>query len=438
MPIDVMKKINWKEFMRHPIVEAFLENKDENLFADNLKLFSQSDEMFQKIIGRNSLSDEDISDITNYIKSVLTRRRFIKSSAAFVLAGAGLKGDNAAMEQQSPKRGYVNKLKIKGINYDIGTRYTPSFITRAELNPPMIKQEMLIIKNQLNCNALRIYGERFDYLQFSSEAALDYGFKVWFSPRFIDSTTPTAKELIIRAAIIAQKIWEMDKDTVFVIGNEFTLDMQGFVGGDTHQQRGENLAFAIAKSFLIDYNTQLNIFLSKVVSEVRKIFGGKITYAAGFWEKVDWSLFDIVSVNKYRMFFHKLFYESQIENLKQFGKPVAITEFGCSSYKGADKWGGASFNIVEWQQNKRSEIKGKHIRDENVQADYIIDLLKIFVKYGIDGAFVFTFVEPQYVYDLNPKYDLDMASLGIMKVKSDGSMEPKKSFYSIADFYKNN
>ncbi len=65
-------------------------------------------------------------------------------------------------------------------------------------------------------------------------------------------------------------------------------------------------------------------------------------------------------------------------------------------------------------------------------------MLKIFVKYGINGAFVFTFAEPQYVYDANPKYDLDMASLGIMKVKSDGSMEPKKSFHSIADFYKNN
>ncbi len=374
MPIDIIKKINWKEFIGHPIVKAFLEDKDENLFAENLKLFSQSDGKFQKIIGRNSLSDEDILNITNYIKSVFQRRRFIKGAAALVLT-SGLKSGKAAINQQSPKTSYDNKLSIKGINYDIGTRYTPPFITRAELNRPMIKQEMLIIKNQLGCNALRIYGEKFDYLEFSSEAALSYGFKVWLSPRFIDRTPSTTKGLIMQAAVIAQKIWEMDKGTVFIIGNEFTLDMKGFIDGNTYQQRGENLTFAIAKSLLIDYNKQLNLFLSEVVLEVRKIFKGKITYAAGFWENIDWSIFDIVSVNKYRMFFNKPFYERQIKNLKQFGKPVAITEFGCASYKGAEKWGGASYNIVEWHQNKRPEIKGKHIRDENTQADYIMRTL---------------------------------------------------------------
>ena len=45
---------------------------------------------------------------------------------------------------------------------------------------------------------------------------------------------------------------------------------------------------------------QLNEFLAGVVADARRRFGGRITYASGTWEPVDWTPFDIVAVDAYR------------------------------------------------------------------------------------------------------------------------------------------
>lgn len=340
-----------------------------------------------------------------------------------------------------------SRLQIKGINYDIGTRYTPTFITREKLSQQSIKAELHQIKNQLHCNAVRIYGERINYLRYATEVALSYGLQVWFSPRFINASPNVTKRKILQFAAVAQNLFEQNQNVVFIIGNEFTLDMQGLSKGNSYQERAGNIVSTSLKSWIPligkSINDPLNKFLRELVVEVRKIFKGKITYAAGSWEDIDWSIFDIVSVNKYRYFANTLFYEGQVRSLKELRKPVVITEFGCASYKGAEKLGGASYNIVEWNQNTYSRIKGSHERDETVQANYVLDLLKIFDKIGVAGSFVFTYVEPQYVHHPdNPSLDLDMASLGIMKVYPNANnqpserMEPKKAFFAISQFYK--
>jgi hypothetical protein len=42
---------------------------------------------------------------------------------------------------------------------------------------------------------------------------------------------------------------------------------------------------------------RLNAFLAEAADAARGRFGGPLTYAAGTWEPVDWSRFDIVSVD---------------------------------------------------------------------------------------------------------------------------------------------
>lgn len=98
--------------------------------------------------------------------------------------------------------------------------------------------------------------------------------------------------------------------------------------------------------------------------------------------------------------------------------------------------------IVDWEKEK-PELKGNFTRDESVQSEYLKDLLDIFTEVNISGSFVFTFAQPSYVYNENPKYDLDMACYGIVKMletKSIASYEgmswvPKKAFYMVSDYY---
>jgi Glycoside Hydrolase Family 113 len=188
---------------------------------------------------------------------------------------------------------------------------------------------------------------------------------------------------------------------------------------------------------------KLNLFLKNVVAKVRENFQGKITYASGTWEKVNWDLFDFIGIDHYRASYNKSIYVKQLTNYYKFNKPVAILEFGCCAYKGADDKGGAGWTITEIINGKPT-IKGNYLRDESVQANYIIDLLNIFKNEKVYAAFVFTFINPIYKHSTDPKFDLDMASYGIVKpvnYESDSAYKglgwtPKKAFYSLSDFYK--
>ena len=119
-----------------------------------------------------------------------------------------------------------------------------------------------------------------------------------------------------------------------------------------------------------------------------------------------------------------------------------ITEFGCCTYRGAEDKGGYGWAIVDWNIDP-PQLKGTHIRDEEVQAKYLTELLDIFVEEKAGGAFAFTFVMPKYPHNVDPGFDLDMASYGLVKsyVDRKGSTypdmpwEPKKSFSALADYY---
>ena len=119
-----------------------------------------------------------------------------------------------------------------------------------------------------------------------------------------------------------------------------------------------------------------------------------------------------------------------------------ITEFGCCTYQGAEEKGGYGWAIVDWKKSP-PQLKRDFIRDETVQANYLDELLNVFSKEKVEGAFVFTFVSPSYPHQENPLYDLDMASYGVVKSYKDQKgnqykdmpWEPKESFFRLADYY---
>ncbi|HEX5598553.1 MAG TPA: hypothetical protein VFX61_21420 [Micromonosporaceae bacterium] len=137
-----------------------------------------------------------------------------------------------------------------------------------------------------------------------------------------------------------------------------------------------------------------------------------------------------------------------VRNLVAQGKPVAITEFGAASYRGADDRGARGLEIVEHDEDTRVPIRldGEYVRDEAGQAAYLRELLEAFEAGGIDSAFVFTFALYDYPHrpDGDPRNDLDLASYGIVKVFDDRHgdtypdmpWEPKAAFTAIAEHYR--
>lgn len=316
-------------------------------------------------------------------------------------------------------------MKVKGINYDVGTEYVPGNFSRITFTKREISREIRLIKQKLHCNAIRIYGSSIDRLLEATEIALQNGLEVWLSHRFIDKDI---KETILLTKKLAKEVekFRSKGKIIFLVGNELTLDTKGFVPGNTYLKRTINFRFFKPSS------RRLNLFLFELVKAVKEQFRGEISYAAGSWEKVEWKLFDYVAVNLYRAKWNKGVYENILRNLKTIGKRVVITEFGCCSFKGAADLGPEGFRIVDW---KRKEIKGKYRRSEKEQANYIRELLELYEKENLYGAFVYTFIEQHYIYSKNPKKDLDRASFGIMKIYSNGRIEPKKAFFTISKIY---
>ena len=334
---------------------------------------------------------------------------------------------------------------LKGINYDVGMFYKPGICTRPEFNDQAIHKEIGMIRNDLHCDSIRISGYDMERLIKASEFALEQGMQVWLSPVFIDATLEQNATYLHECAVAAEKLREKHDHVVFVVGCEYSLYMHGFIkGNDCYERIAKIFGFPgfilNALGFRNNAYKKMNAFLNRTVKNIRSVFKGKVTYAAGTWEKVDWSIFDIVSINHYRTSYNQSSYAKQLRNYQVYQKPVAVTEFGCCTYEGAEKAGGGGWNIIEEKDGKR-KIKDNYKRSESTQADYIIDLLEIFKQEKIYASFVFTFINPGFEYNPDPACDFDMASYGIVKpVTGENPDEglsflPKEAFYRLAEFY---
>ena len=338
-------------------------------------------------------------------------------------------------------------MKYKGINYDTGTRTTKGGITRETFDPAIVTKEIAIIKNELNCNAIRVSGLHIDRIATASEIALKMGLTVWFSPSLQYESQGETFEYLISGAVAAEKLRAEFSDVIYVAGCELSIFTAGFVKGAAWGDRLKNLfnPISLVKNLIgisRAYNRKLNSFLAALTAQIRKNFRGQITYASGTWEKINWDMFDIIGIDHYRASFNKAIYLKELKHYIALGKPVSIMEFGCCTYKGADDKGAIGWNIVDWSKPK-PELKGDYQRDEETQANYLLALLTIFEEEKTLAAFAFTFVFYNYAYDEQPKYDLDMASYGIvrpMQGPNDESYKglpwlPKLAFFQLGKFY---
>lgn len=338
-------------------------------------------------------------------------------------------------------------MQHRGINYDVGTKRLSGGLTRESFLLEDVKFEMEIIRNALHCNAVRISGLDVQRIVLASEIALKLGMTVWFSPSLQYANQTDTLNYISRAAEAAEKLRLQYGQVIFVAGCELTLFTEGFIPGETGEQRIKNLfsPMSILKNKIglkRKYNIRLDRFLKRAVTEVRAHYRGQISYASGTWEKPDWDRFDIIGIDYYRSIYNKSSYRHDLKKYTKSRRPVAIMEFGCCTYRGAADKGAMGWAIVDWTKAK-PELKGSFIRDEEEQAGYLIELLDISQAEDIFAVFVFTFMTGNYIYNDNHQFDLDMASYGIVKVISDRSIGfekkmpwiPKLAFYGLGNYY---
>jgi hypothetical protein len=237
---------------------------------------------------------------------------------------------------------------------------------------------------------------------------------------------------------------------VLVAGCEISLWCAGFFPGgesvlgriaavtDPDLQRKPEVMTALGSGLERTRHT-----LRDVVRAAREEFAGPLTYASAPWETVDWELFDLVSVDAYRDAGNAANYRDALRSYRRFGKPVAVTEFGCCTYRGAASRGGMGWMIID-EKSDPPAIPGTYQRDEEEQVRHLHDMLAVYEAEAIDSAFWFTFAgfeQPRHPTD--PHRDLDLASYGVVAVLEhergttypDMAWEPKQVFGALAATY---
>jgi hypothetical protein len=337
-------------------------------------------------------------------------------------------------------------VRAKGISYDTGF-VKDGATSRQQFDPEMVKRELRIIRDDLHCNAVRVMGGDPDRVELAATHAADLGLEVWFSPYPLELTAEEMLSLFADCAERAERLRQRGAEVVFVTGAELSLMTPGFLPGDSTDERVALLRRPDRMREQIgQVSVRVNEFLGKAVPLVRDRFGGKVTYASVPLERVDWALFDIMSVDLYRSAEIADRFAEGVRGLVAQGKPVAITEFGTAGYQGAGDRGGLGLEIVEFDEDGPVRLNGEYARDEAGQAAYLRELLEAFEAGGVDSTFVFTFALYDHVHrpDADPHQDLDLASYGIVKVYEDRlgvtypdmPWEPKAAFTTLADYYR--
>jgi hypothetical protein len=302
----------------------------------------------------------------------------------------------------------------------------------------------------LHCNAVRVTGGYRERLEIAATHAADAGLEVWFSPFTNGLTSNELLDLLARCAEPADLLRRRGAEVVLLTGSELSLFTVGFLPGDSLEER---LALLTAphrlRPLIADVRARNNDFLGKALEVVRVRFGGKVSYASLPFEGVDWTPFDFISTDAgYRSAELAARFRDDIRAFvaqgRAHGKPVAITEFGCTTYRAAADLGGHGDSIIEWGNGGRPvRLKGEYTRDEEEQAGYIRELLDIFEAEGVDTAFVNTFARYDLPHRTASRKDFDMASYGVVKVLEGRrgqrypgmAWEPKAAFTTLATHY---
>ncbi len=347
-------------------------------------------------------------------------------------------------------------MQHQGVHYDTGTTFRgPGYAIstrRTALEMSVARRELEIIRDDLHANAVRIGGSGIRRMTAVTEVALGLGLEVWFSPAYFEySPEETTSRLVAAADAAAPLEATHPGRVVFVAGSELTLFMQGIIAGKSVTGRLQRLK----RDPTLLGNGLLDAYLAALLPRLRAMFDGALIYASLPFEQVDWAPFDYVGVDHYREARTKERYVEMLQPFSSTGKPVIVTEFGMRTYHGAESSGALGFGVTDTTRLAlhalpvigrfvRPRLNGTFQRDEAMQARELAETLDELKRAGVAGALLSTFVTPQSTTDDDPRYDLDMDSMSLVKslpggrhgmVYPDMSWEPKEAFGAVAHHF---
>ncbi|REE98053.1 hypothetical protein DFJ69_3533 [Thermomonospora umbrina] len=335
-------------------------------------------------------------------------------------------------------------MRAYGVTYDTGFP-TAGTTTHEPFDPEVVRRETQIIRDELHCDAVRITGGHQDRLETAARHAADAGLEVWYSPFTNGLDRDELMAFLVDGAERAERLRREGADVVFLTGSEIALFTSGFLPGDGLEERLGVLADPVRlRSELPELHSRVNAFLARAVAAVRERFGGPVSYASLPWEGVDWTPFDVIATDAgYRDAAAAPGYREAVRAQTLRGKPFAVTEFGCTTHRGAADLGGRGDSIVEFDEHARPvRLTADVVRDEREQADLLREILGIYEEAGVDTAFVNTFARRDLPTSPDPERDFDMAGFGIVRVSAHGTAtsrpglpwEPKAAFHALAEY----
>lgn len=310
---------------------------------------------------------------------------------------------------------------LRGLSYDLGLTYISKpkarrWTTHRPLPDPVLRRELRMIRS-IGADALRLHGEREADLLRAAREALDLGFEVWLSPRFIDLPAAKVPGRVARLARGAEAL--SPGRVVLMVANELTLDAPDFFPGD-YEARGRAMGAAATLGALRGMNARLNRLLREAATAAREGFSGPLTYAAGFWERVEWRPFGLVSMNLYRDWTTWWSYRERLAALKLFRLPAFVTEFGSATHAAAPLLGGAGWHIHR-----------PFPRSEEAQAEAVEGQWREMGAAGLAGGFVYCFAMARsFPGDDGTLPESDKASFGVVRLAG-GRVVPKEAWRAV-------
>ncbi|WP_330172708.1 abortive infection protein [Streptomyces sp. NBC_01498] len=323
-------------------------------------------------------------------------------------------------------------LVWKGVDYDTGTNYSGGAAPPPPYPDDVVRSHMALIRDELHANSVTVLGTDIDRLAAYAGFAAEAGLHVWLQPRLIEGDPEATVAQLGAAAEAAERLRQRHGEVDLNVGCELTIFGSGMVPGDTFVERSAKLALPEWWPRLPEFSERLDVLLARAVEVARARFGGRLTYGGALWERVDWSGFDFVGQNYYRMAYNSEHYVDGLRAHLDHGKPLLITEFGCCTFEGAAAAGPTGYDIVDRSADP-PVLNGDYVRSEREQADCLTELLDLYETHGVHGAYVYEFAAAK-PYSPVPARDLDMASFGLLK-SVDGGWEPKESFRAVAERY---
>jgi hypothetical protein len=361
----------------------------------------------------------------------MTRTQFLTRAAAAV-AGATVP---IAFTGRASGAAAPQRLTYRGVAYEVAdgaTRNTGWAAGR-------MRRDLTAIAEDLHANPVSVFGDGVRRLAQTAEEAARRGLHVWLQPRLGDVPRQDILDHLGEAGREAERLRRQGASVDLSVGAEFVLFVPGIVPGSDALERVDNL---LSGRFDAErMQRRLSAFIADAARVGRAAFGGRLSYAAAEDDVVDWSLFDVVGIDYYSSFPRRSQHVHELRRYARWGKPLAIAEFGTCAYKGAARRGGLAWDVLD---DSGERLKSGLVRSERAQARHLVGLLRIFESLALDSATVYQFVTPDAPHRREPRYDLDMASYGIVKPvwatrdrpTARWRWEPKEAFRALAHEYR--